>query len=352
MTTREELFRETEEKIEKTTLELRSRFFDLGIMLFRNPDLLPGGMGVTLVKAAESAEAQLKEAENRKTDDESFMSLYEQKRREKIEKDDRLEVLRESEREIRLKLGALIYEQCSLELLPRESFSSVYADTDEEKSLSEKSRSRSFWSRLCSSSALRGLKRSDKERYLDYSSFADNDATALMISGEKAQNLIKELDEVKSERALLTNEEERLEEYLSENLSRRKTLDKGGLEEDSTSLEEMKAEFDECIINYGNYLYDRGGSWIGENTPSEVLDVLQLILEDQNEYGRLQKRREQLQKEAKADDYKALIEEERNKIRILEEEKSRIDVQIDEIAKEIERLEGLVERLVRTQEQK
>lgn len=352
MTTREELFRETEEKIENTTLKLRSHFFDLGIMLFRNPDLLPGGMGVSLVKAAESAETALREAEEKKKDDESFAGEYDSKKREKIEKDDRLEQLRENEREIRLRLGALIYEQCSLDLLPRESFSSVYADTDEEKSLAQKSRSRSFWSRLRSSSALSRMKRSDRERYLDYSSFADNDATAILISGEKAQNLIKELCDVKSERGLLTDEDEKLEEYLSENLSRRKNLEKGGMEEDGSSLEERKAEFDECIINYGNYLYDRGGSWIGENTPTEVLDALQLILENQNEYGSLLKKREQLQKEAKADDYKALIEEERNKIRILEEEKSRIDTQIDEISKEIERLEGLVERLVRTREQK
>ncbi len=352
MTTREELFRETEEKIENTTLKLRSHFFDLGIMLFRNPDLLPGGMGVSLVKAAESAETALREAEEKKKDDESFAEEYDAKKREKIEKDDRLEGLRESEREIRLKLGALIYEQCSLDLLPRESFSSVYADTDEEKSLAEKSRSRSFWSRLRSSSALSRMKRSDRERYLDYSSFADNDATAILISGEKAQNLVKELCDVKSERGLISEEDEKLEEYLSENLSRRKNLEKGGMEEDGSSLEAKKAEFDECIINYGNYLYDRGGSWIGENTPTEVLDALQLILENQNEYGSLLKKREQLQKEAKADDYKALIEEERNKIRILEEEKGRIDTQIEEISKEIERLESLVERLVRTQEQK
>lgn len=352
MTTREELFRETEEKIENTTLKLRSHFFDLGIMLFRNPDLLPGGMGVSLVKAAESAETALREAEEKKKDDESFAEEYDAKKREKIEKDDRLEGLRESEREIRLKLGALIYEQCSLDLLPRESFSSVYADTDEEKSLAEKSRSRSFWSRLRSSSALSRMKRSDRERYLDYSSFADNDATAILISGEKAQNLVKELCDVKSERGLISEEDEKLEGYLSENLSRRKNLEKGGMEEDGSSLEAKKAEFDECIINYGNYLYDRGGSWIGENTPTEVLDALQLILENQNEYGSLLKKREQLQKEARADDYKALIEEERNKIRILEEEKGRIDTQIEEISKEIGRLESLVERLVRTQEQK
>ena len=351
MTTREDLFRETEEKIDDTTRKLRSHFFDLGIMLYRNPDLLPSEMGVSLVKAATEAEEALKRAGEKKDDDFRFVDEYDRKKSEKIEKDERLETLRLSEKDMRLKLGALIYEQCSLDLLPRESFSSVYADSDEEKNLSEKSQSKSFWSRFRSSSALSRMKKSDTTRYLDYSSFADNDATALMISGEKAQDLISELRSVKEERSGVQAEEETLEAYLSQNLQRRKALEKGGLDEDDSTLEEKKTGFDECIINYGNYLYDRGGSWIGENTPTEVLDCLQVILENQNEYARLQKRREQLQKEAKADDYKALIEEERNKIRILEEEKSRIDSQIDEIGKEIERLESLVERLVRTQDQ-
>lgn len=351
MTTREDLFRDTEEKIEDTTSRLRSHFFDLGMMLFRNPDLLPSQMGVSLVKAAENAENALKEAGEEKRSDEEFVSLYDAERSAKIEKDERLEVLRERERDIRLKLGALIYEQCSLDLLPRESFSSVYMDADEEKSLNEKSQSKSFWSRFRSSSALSRMKKSDTTRYLDYSSFADNETTAIMISGEKARNLVDELGKIRQERGLVQIEEEELEAYLTQNAQRRKALEKGGLEEKEKSLEERKAEFDECIINYGNYLYDRGGSWIGESTPTEVLDSLQLILENQNEYARLQKRKEQLEKEAKADDYKALIEEERNKIRILEEEKSRIDGQIDEIEKEIERLESLVERLVRTQDQ-
>ena len=351
MTTREDLFRETEEKIDDITKKLRSHFFDLGIMLYRNPDLLPSEMGVSLVKAAAEAEEALRSAGEKKEEDTLFAGEYDRKRSEKIEKDERIEALRLSERDMRLKLGALIYEQCSLDLLPRESFSSVYADADEEKSLSEKSQSKSFWSRFRSTSALSRMKRSDTTRYLDYSSFADNDATAIMISGEKAQNLISELRSVREERSGVQAEAQALEEYLTQNFQRRKALEKGGLDEDGSTLAEKQTEFDECIINYGNYLYDRGGSWIGENTPTEVLDCLQVILENQNEYARLQKRREQLQKEAKADDYKALIEEERNKIRILEEEKDRIDSQIEEIGKEIERLESLVERLVRTQDQ-
>ena len=52
-----------------------------------------------------------------------------------------------------------------------------------------------------------------------------------------------------------------------------------------------------------------------------------------------------LKKEAKADDYKALIEEEKAKILILQKEKERIDQQIAQIENEIERLEGSIDRL-------
>lgn len=352
MISREELFRETEERIDDVTGKLRSHFFDLGIILFRNPDILPANMGVSLVKAAREAEKKKETAEKKREDDASFMKEYDSRKALKIEKDEALETLRLKERETRLKLGALIYEQCSLSLLPRENFSAVYDDADAEKALSEKAHSASFWARLKSSSELKRIRHNDGTRYLDYSSFADDEKNAVLITGEKGQALVEELGKIKDERANLREEVESLEEFLSSSVTRRRSLDKGEIDEDESQVEEYRNAFDECIINYGNYLYDRGGSWIGESTPPEVLDVIQLILENQNEYSRLVRRRTQLQKEAKADDYKTMIEEEREKIRILEDEKKRIDRQIDEINREIDRLEGIVEKLVRTQDQK
>lgn len=346
MVTREELFNETEERIEKTTSLLRSYFYNLGLFVYKNQNLLPSVMGVSLIEAAKKAEKELKEAEERKNDDTLFSLEYDEKKKEKIEVDDALELLREKEKDTRLMLGALIYEQCSLGLLPRESFSSVYDDAESEKVLSKKSNSSSFWSRLTSSSSLMRFKRNDSMRYLDYSSLADNEEIAITINGEKAQSLIATLRSIKKEREQKAEKEVELESFLTENLARRKSLEKNGTEEDEVTLTQKKNEFNETIINYGNYLYDRGASWIGEDTPSEVLDTLQLIIESQNEYSSLLSRRSRLEKEAKADDYKAMIEEEREKIRILEDEKNRIDIQIREIEREIDRLENQVNRLL------
>ncbi len=351
MNSREELFKETEDRIDQTTNELRKYFFDLGIMMFHNPDILPSQMGVSLIKATKEAEDNLKNAQEKEQSDALFILEFDKKKERKLEVDGLLEELREEERDNRLKLGALIYEQCSLSLLPRESFSSVYDDVDEEKILNEKTQSKSFWSRFTSSSALNRMKRSDTTRYLDYSSFADNPTVAATISGEKAQNLINELNEIKDKRDSLQSEEEELEEYITSSVNRRRSLEKGESEDNELLVEEKKTAFNECVINYGNYLYDRGANWIGEETPADVLDILQHIIEKQNEYSSLVLERNRLEKEAKADDYKALIEEEKEKIRILENEKSKIDSQIDEIKREIERLENTVSRLIKSQDQ-
>ena len=84
-----------------------------------------------------------------------------------------------------------------------------------------------------------------------------------------------------------------------------------------------------------------------QTTPSEILDILQKIIEIQNEYRELNERKQRLQQEAKADDYKALIEEEKEKIKILLGEREKIDMQIEDIEKKIKRLESLVDRLVK-----
>lgn len=350
MTSREELFVRTEEKIEETTRLLRKHFYDLGIILFKNPSILPSTMGVSLKKASDEAEKALEEARLKKKDDEDFIAQYDEKKERKLEKDGESEKKREEEKELRLRIGALIYEQCSLGLLPREKFSSVYIDSDEEKALNEKALSRSFFKRVKASSALAILRKNLSSRYLDYSSFADNEENAILISGRKAEELISSLQSVMESRKAISSEESELEIYLGENLQRRRALSKSQLEEEEASLEEKQNAFNECIINYGNYLYDRAASWIGESTPSSVLDIVQSILESQRTYSSLNKERALIEKQAKADDYKTLIESEKEKIRILEGEKDKIDLQIAEIQKEIERLEGLVERIFKNQD--
>lgn len=346
MVTREELFLETEKNIEDTTESLRESFHTLGSMVYRDLSVLPVEMGVSLLEEVRKAEKEKNEAYARRDEDTQFQKSYEEKKKRKIEVDELLLGLREEEKDTRLRLGALIYEQCSLGLLDRDKFSSVYADADEEKELTAKAGGKSLFSRLSSRSALSRLKKSDNSRYLDYSSLVDNEENALLMHGANAEVLAKGLRENKEKRDNFRREQDELELFLTENLQDYKRLGKGGLEEDGERVRDSEVSLRECLINYGNYLYDRGGCWIGEDTSPKILDVLQSIIETQNRYRDLNNRKARLQKEAKADDYKALIEEEKEKIRILEGEREKIALQIEDIKKEISRLEGLVRKLV------
>lgn len=347
MITREDLYRETEEKIGDTTDVLRSFFHELGEKVYKDPSVLPVQMGVSLLEEVKKADSEMKKAVDSRQNDINFIAEFDKIKEIKTEVDDEMEKLREEERDVRLCVGALIYEQCSLGLLDRDRFSSVYADSDEEKKLSEKAEGKSLFSRISSRSALSRMKRCDNSRYLDYSSLIDNEENAISLSGGNAEALVKRLESIKEKRAGLFQEKEDKDFYLSQNIGRRKLLEKGGIDEDNERVEDCQAAYIESLINYGNYLYDRGGSWVGETTPSEILDILQKIIEIQNEYRELNERKSRLQKEAKADDYKALIEEEKEKIKILLGERDKIDKQIEDIQKEINRLEGLVDRLVK-----
>ena len=347
MVMREELFRETEKMIEDTTEVLRSYFHDLGEAVYLHSSVLPVPMGVSLLEEVKKADSEMKASIAQRQDNRDFIEEFDSIKARKTEVDDQMETLREEEKDIRLRLGALIYEQCSLGLLDREKFSSVYADADVEKTLSKKAEGKSFFSRISSRGALSRLKRSDSARYLDYSSLADVEGNAVALRGGNAETLVNKLEEINKKRSILSQERDEKEMYLSQNINTRKSLEKGATEVDDERVEDSRSNYVECLINYGNYLYDRGGSWIGEDTPTEILDILQKIIEIQNKYGELNERKNRLQKEAKADDYKALIEEEKEKIRILLNERDKIDLQIEDIEKEIKRLESLVDKLVK-----
>ena len=227
MVTREELFRETEEKIEDTTEVLRSYFHDLGEAIYKDQSVLPAPMGVSLLEEVKKAENDMNQAFASREDDKEFITQFDEIKERKTVVDDEMERLREEERDLRLRIGALIYEQCSLGLLDRDRFSSVYADSDEEKKLSEKAEGKSIISRLSSRSALSRLKRSDNSRYLDYSSLVDDEENAVSLSGGNAVTLVKNLEEIKEKRAILFQEKEDKDYYLSQNISRRRLLEKG-----------------------------------------------------------------------------------------------------------------------------
>ena len=77
---------------------------------------------------------------------------------------------------------------------------------------------------------------------------------AVSLSGGNAVTLVKNLEEIKEKRAILFQEKEDKDYYLSQNISRRKLLEKGGVEKDDERVEDSQVAYKEALINYGNYL--------------------------------------------------------------------------------------------------
>ena len=95
------------------------------------------------------------------------------------------------------------------------------------------------------------------------------------------------------------------------------------------------------------YLPETPISKIGRFLPQGIQEHKREIRSFMPRYGCINERKNQLKAEAKADDYKALIEEEKERIRILEGEREKIALQIEDIKKEIAMLESLVDRLIK-----
>ena len=100
MVTREELFQETEERIEEITEVLRTCFHDLGEAVYKDQSVLPVKMGVSLLEEVEKAENEMKEALSCREEDEKFVAQFDEIKERKTEVDDEMENLRVEERDV------------------------------------------------------------------------------------------------------------------------------------------------------------------------------------------------------------------------------------------------------------
>ncbi len=345
MRAREEVAAELEERLNNVAEEIRSEYYSLGLYLFSNADSLNIPMGKKLLDGVKEAEADKIRAQELLTESKRFLSEYKDKAQRAESLRDQINVKRGENKMVKLRLGALIYEQCSLSLLDKALFSSVYKDVEEEKRYIDKSGSNAFLDRIFSKHGKAKMQRSNDSRFLSYAESALDKKTFEALNGENAKALYSDAASSTEELKVLSSALEDLNIEIKTMEDRRRALEKGELEKLDSASYEADDRLREQVIGYGNYLFDKGASWIGENTPSDVLDYLDSILKKQQEYTSLTATMARLKKEAKADDIKALIEEEKAKILILQKEKERIDMQIAQIENEIERLEGSIDRL-------
>lgn len=345
MRAREEVAAELEERLNSVAEEIRSEYYNLGLYLFSNADSLAIPMGKKLLDGVKEAEEDNRKSKELLEDSKRFLSDYKEKAQQAESLRDQINVKRGENKMVKLRLGALIYEQCSLALLDNSLFSDVYKDVEEEKRYIDKAESNAFLDRIFSKHGKAKMQRSNDSRFLSYAEAALDKKAVDSLDGDNAKALYKDAESSSEELKELSRRLDELNSVIKAMEDRRRTLERGELEKLDSASYEAEDKLREQVIGYGNYLFDKGASWIGETTPSAVLDYLDSILKKQQEYTSLTNTMARLKKEAKADDFKALIEEEKAKILILQKEKERIDMQIAQIENEIERLEGSIDRL-------
>ncbi len=345
MASREELQQEIECKMEKQKETLSCYFYSLGSMAFQNEEKLEIRLSTKLGKEAEEAKSAADLAAFQLKEETAFHEEYLKKEERRDALETSLEEARARLLDEKLKLGAIIYEQCSLSLLDSAIFLDVYSDVQSEKAYLERRLGKGLWNKFSSKAGLNKVRGTQDKRYIKYADDLLSRNLASLIQGDSSREILSKVNQDDALIKSLSEELYEVKEYLEHHQEENRRLERTGLEESAKVASESAEAYYDSVVNYGNYLYEKGSSWIGENTPSEVLDLVESIIKAQDEYSSLCAMKERLRKEAKADDYKSLIEQERAKILILNKEKQRIDMQIAKHENEIEKLEMMIGRL-------
>ncbi len=343
MDSKEELLFGIDNLIDEKQNMIREQFFHLGERMYKSKANI--GVGKKLFEECIAYETRKSEAEEKYKALVSLYEEYEEKRKSAEEEKVNLDNLFADERELKIRLGAIIYERSSLSLLDRDSFPYAYSDVDKDIELHKKLESRNPIERLSAQNNIQKFQKNINDYYISYADKAIDADNLELIGGNNAPMVIEELQALLSKKSDIEKRIEDLEFFLEVNRQEVNRLRKGGLEEAENYKNDIQNSYHESLISYGNYLFDRGGVWIGEDTSSDVLDIIEEILKLQNEYSRLNEEKQTLQKQAKVNDYRLLIENERAKISILEREKEKIDEEIAQIENEINKLNSLIEKL-------
>ncbi len=337
----DELLGEIEEKEKSIKESIRSEELKLGILAVSLREVLGLKLGARLLESSLEASAALLAEEQSVDNSSAYLSSYrsdEEKKAALLREKNRTA---EDERRLSIRLGAMIYEECSFSLLDKDFFRVVYDDVEADRRL-EKTSDDSFFSRIFGTGKAKMRKLGEESRFISYASIAL--ASSRPLGSDSANALLADLVKLREQRKKIDEEITALESRLENEKERAKNAEHEILEGNGKITGLKKAEED-AFVSYGSYLYDRGSEWIDKDTPSEILDVLESLLRLHGDWDSVIADKDRVEREAKADDYRAMIESEEGKIMVLEKEKERIDREIDEIKGEIDVLRNKIERL-------
>ena len=337
----EELLNDIAEREEALQESKRCLELKLGLEAARDHAVLSIPLGGKLLEEALAASTGVAEAEKEAEEAEKMLSLWrcDEEKLGKI-----MENLKNDTDKIRslsIRLGAMIYEQCSFSLLDKETYRIVYDDIEEDRKL-ETAEDAPFFQRLLGSGKAKMRKMGDESRFVSYALIALDSPAPL--AGENSVALLSSLKDAHAEKSGHEEEKKALLEKLQSERERGKAAERS-ISFHADRIRSLKKTEEDAFVSYGSYLFDKGHSWIDKDTPASLLDILEQLLDISREQEALSKEKERIEREARADDYRALIESEEGKILVLEKEKERIDREIAQIKKEIDSLKVRIERL-------
>ena len=337
----DELMAQIEEKEESIRESIRDAELQLGMGAVRVREALGLRVGGKLLEAALDASAAVASAAEAA---ENGRALLDERRR----LEDELEhLMREAssedgeKRRLSIRLGAMIYEQCSFSLLDKEQYRIVYDDVEADRQLEVRDGA-SIFSRLLGSGKARVRKMGEESRFISYAGIAL--ASGTPPAGERSESLFSELQEAVSRKKAAEHEADSISERIEAAREKARDSERDLAAADGRVRSASSAE-EKALVDYGSFLYDKGSSWIDKDTPSDILDSLEELLSLHGEYDKVLAEKARLEREAKADDLRAMIESEEGKIMVLEKEKERIDREIEELRSNIEAMRMRIGRL-------
>lgn len=335
---RDALVQRNERRMADCRARMEAAAYDLGYYAYRSLDI---PMGRKFCDAIRDKLMLLEGASRDRAGMESFCREYGRDSETLASIDSELADEEALEKETSLRLGTALYEQGTFGILDRKAFAGIYQDIEREKALAEGGDGR-LVSKIASSLGKRKRIRDDEARFSAYADIAM--AGNADISGTPAA-LLAQLRDITARASSLRIERDRLKEGLASRRAEYLRITKGGLEKQKDAVRKRDDEARDSIVSYGTFLYEKGASWVGEDTPEEVLALLERMLAIQNQQDSIAEERHRIAKAAKADDVQAMIDMEEDKIAMLLKEKERIEAEISSISANIARLRGRLENL-------
>ena len=330
---------EIEREIIKESEDFRLFSSELGRIMFSSP---------VLREETESLRTRLDDIRKRRKEEEKKLSImketvssYEERKARKEALEGLIEKSKAESKELFVRLGAAIYEQCSFSIPDKTVFAAVYSDLAEDNRLEESSSSPFMRILNHGKAALRKMGRDS--RYASYASIALSSSSAELEGNAFA--LKGQIEDIKKEEAEMAAERDALLASLESDSDSYREMVRTSIAESTSVIEKLGKSEEEAEAEIGRFFFDRGGDWIDETTPQEALDSVEKMLLSANRTEELGKNLDKLERSAKRDEYNALIESEEGKIKVLEEDKARLDAEIEEMKAEIARLRREIDKL-------